>query len=128
MAKKKKPIAAPSKNENGGEKKKGKMTKAREKVREEIRAILAAAREKNLIQKTVSTVSKARSFTTEDIYSFIGDLKFKTKEEVKKVIPRRAKTPTEVKKDKVSEPEKKKAQSYYDRWYDLVTNSSEGIK
>lgn len=124
MAKKKniKPVVSPSKNDNGGEKKKGKMTRAREKVREEIRSILAAAREKNLIQKTATTVRKARSFTTEDILSFISDVKVKTKEEVKKVIPRRDKTPKEVKIEKAPEPEKKKAKSYYDRWYELATS------
>lgn len=121
MAKKKKPVTAPSKSNNGGEKKKGKMTKAREKVRAEIRSILAAAREQNLIQKTTSTVKKARTFTTEDILSFISDVKVKTKEEVKKVIPKRDKAPAEVVKDMAPEPEKKKVQSYYDRWYDLVT-------
>ena len=124
MAKKKniKPVVSPSKNDNGGEKKKGKMTRAREKVREEIRSILAAAREKNLIQKTATTVRKARSFTTEDILSFISDVKVKTKEEVKKVIPKRDKTPKEVKIEKAPEPEKKKAKSYYDRWYELATS------
>lgn len=123
MAKKKnkKPVVAPSKNNNGGAKKKGKMTKAREKVRAEIRSILAAAREQNLIQKTTSTVKKARTFTTEDILSFISDVKVKTKEEVKKVIPKRDKAPAEVIKEMAPEPEKKKVQSYYDRWYDLVT-------
>ena len=121
MAKKKKPVTAPSKSNNGGEKKKGKMTKAREKVRAEIRSILAAAREQNLIQKTTSTVKKARTFTTEDILSFISDVKVKTKEEVKKVIPKRDKAPAEVIKEMAPEPEKKKVQSYYDRWYDLVT-------
>ena len=121
MAKKKKPVTAPSKSNNGGEKKKGKMTKAREKVRAEIRSILAAAREQNLIQKTTSTVKNARTFTTEDILSFISDVKVKTKEEVKKVIPKRDKAPAEVIKEMAPEPEKKKVQSYYDRWYDLVT-------
>ena len=121
MAKKKKPVTAPSKSNNGGEKKKGKMTKAREKVRAEIRSILAAAREQNLIQKITSTVKKARTFTTEDILSFISDVKVKTKEEVKKVIPKRDKAPAEVIKEMAPEPEKKKVQSYYDRWYDLVT-------
>lgn len=121
MAKKKKPVTAPSKSNNGGEKKKGKMTKAREKVRAEIRSILAAAREQNLIQKTTSTVKKARTFTTEDILSFISDVKVKTKAEVKKVIPKRDKAPAEVVKDMAPETEKKKVQSYYDRWYDLVT-------
>jgi len=123
MAKKKnkKPVVAPSKNNNGGAKKKGKMTKAREKVRAEIHSILAAAREQNLIQKTASVATKARTFTTEDILSFISDVKVKTKEEVKKVIPKRDKAPAEVIKEMAPETEKKKVQSYYDRWYDLVT-------
>ncbi|MBE6267314.1 MAG: hypothetical protein E7102_12770 [Prevotella ruminicola] len=110
-----------------GEKAKGKMTKAREAIRAEIRLILDAAREQNLIQKTTSTVRKVRTFTTEDIMSFISDVKVKTKEEVKKVIPKRESSPdgkssiSITTNSKVEAPPKQKTMSYYDRWYDLVS-------
>lgn len=118
---------APQKKKRG-EKAKGKMTKAREAIRAEIRLILDAAREQNLIQKTTSTVRKARSFTTEDIMSFISDVKVKTKEEVKKVIPKRESSSgstttiptTNTQSDVVASP-KQKTMSYYDRWFDMVS-------
>ena len=91
---------APQKKKRG-EKAKGKMTKAREAIRAEIRLILDAAREQNLIQKTTSTVRKVRTFTTEDIMSFISDVK--------------------VKQSNVVAPPKQKTMSYYDRWYDIVS-------
>ena len=104
------------------------MTKAREAIRAEIRLILDAAREQNLIQKTTSTVRKVRTFTTEDIMSFISDVKVKTKEEVKKVIPKRESSPdgkssisTTTAQSNVVAPPKQKTMSYYDRWYDIVS-------
>ena len=118
---------APQKKKRG-EKAKGKMTKAREAIRAEIRLILDAAREQNLIQKTTSTVRKVRTFTTEDIMSFISDVKVKTKEEVKKVIPKRESSPdgkssisTTTAQSNVVAPPKQKTMSYYDRWYDIVS-------
>ena len=85
--------STPSSQKNGGDNKGGKLSKAREAIRSEIRLILAAAREKNLIEKTTSTVKKVRSFTTDDILDFISDVKVKTREEVKKIGTPQNKTP-----------------------------------
>lgn len=129
--KNKKGNVSPLKPNNDGGKQDGKMSKAREALREEMRAILAAARERNLIQKTTTVVRKARTFTTEDILSFISDVKVKTKEEVKKVLPKRdtaslneskhtnCNSPVEEKKESIESHVK--TTSYYDRWYDLVS-------
>jgi len=115
------------------EAKKGKISKVSEAIREEMRSIIAAAKEKNLIQATATKVRQARTFTTEDIYSFIGDLKVKTTNEVKKVVHMHKSTnhATTEKPKPVSYPESIKAEasndkqinsmSYYDRWYSLVS-------
>lgn len=134
-------VPAPQKKKTSGEKNKGKISKAREAVREEIRSILSAAREKNLIEKTTSTVRKVRSFTTEDILNFISDVKVKTKNEVKKITPKHDNNPKKdiiIKKEheyqpiKVKAPESiqegKKSTSYYDRWYNLVVNKGQTTK
>ena len=134
MAKKKikDKIATSPQKKNSGAKGKGKISKAREAIREEMRAILAAAREKNLIEKTASTVRKARSFTTEDILSFISDVKVKTKEEVKKIIPKRENSQKEVSTNKVAQtqtqietPPRQTSMSYYDRWYYMVSKKGQ---
>lgn len=128
--------STPSSQKNGGDNKGGKLSKAREAIRSEIRLILAAAREKNLIEKTTSTVKKVRSFTTDDILDFISDVKVKTREEVKKIGTPHNKTPKkdvndyfEYKPIKVKVPEfmkeKEVSTSYYDRWYNLVVNKGQ---
>lgn len=137
MAKKKnkKRTNAPKTEESGA--KKGKISKAREAIREEMRSIIAAAKEKNLIQAAASKVRKARSFTTDDILSFISDVKVKTTNEVKKVVHRQEgsiqtiteksksiPSPDHIKTD-VSAEKQVNSMLYYDRWYSLV---SEGMK
>ncbi len=130
--------SAPKKEKSGA--KKGKISKAREAVREEMRSIIAAAKEKNLIQAAAAKVRKARTFTTEDILSFISDVKVKTTNEVKKVVHRHENT-VQTKKEKtkpVSSPEPIKtdasietqvnSMSYYDRWYSLVSDKGRGEK
>ena len=140
MGKKKKKnknvVSTPSSPKNGVENKGGKLSKAREAIRSEIRLILAAAGEKNLIEKTTSTVKKVRSFTTDDILNFISDVKVKTREEVKKIGTPKNKIPEKDLNDnfeykptkvKVSEltQEQKVSTSYYDRWYNLVVNKGQ---
>jgi len=133
-SKKKKNVApTPQKSKKRSGEGNGKISKAREAVRTEIRQILEAAREQKLIQKTATTVKKVRSFSTEDILSFISDVKVKTKEEVRKMIPKNEESPNdEVKKanslsnkKETVNKEAEKSMSYYDRWYDLVTVKGE---
>lgn len=109
----------------------GKISKAREAIREEMRAIIDAAKKKKLIQVTASTVRKARTFTTEDILDFISDVKVKTTNEVKKVVHRHESTIQTFTKKSIPSPEPVKTEtniekqdnsmSYYDRWYRLVS-------
>lgn len=108
--------------------------KERESIREEIRSIITAAKAQNLIRTTTEAVRKARTFTADDIFSFIGDLKVKTTNEVKKVVHWHngsMQTSTEketLKSDpkpiKAEKPNVKKdnSMSYYDRWYNLVSD------
>jgi len=108
-------------------KEKGKISKAREAIREEMRSIIEAAKKKKLIQATASTVRKARTFTTEDILNFISDVKVKTANEVKKVVHRHytsAQKPTyrtEPVETETNLEKKDNSMSYYDRWYSLVS-------
>lgn len=111
-------------------KERGKISKAREAIREEMRSIIEAAKKKKLIQATASTVRKARTFTTEDILSFISDVKVKTANEVKKVVRRhdssvqKPKSRTEPVKTKTIIEKKDDSMSYYDRWYSLVSEKN----
>ena len=112
-------------------KERGKISKAREAIREEMRSIIEAAKTQKLIQATASKVRKARTFTTEDILSFISDVKVKTANEVKKVVGRHdspVQTPqqepisrTQLVKTKTINEKKDESMSYYDRWYSLVS-------
>ena len=108
-------------------------SKERESIRNEIRSILNAAKTQNLIKTTTEAVRKARTFTTDDIFSFIGDLKVKTTNEVKKVVhwhdsSNKTSTdkPTPKSNLKPIKAEKNikiqgNSMSYYDRWYSLVS-------
>lgn len=128
--KKKKKLTTTPKTDNSGAKK-GKISKAREAIREEMRAIIDAAKKKNLIQATASTVRRARTFTKDDILSFISDVKVKTTNEARKVVHRHEstnQTPTigtsSPQPIKVNDPieNKDSSMSYYDRWYSLASD------
>lgn len=129
--KNKKPSPLPKAKENGT------ISKAREAIREEMRAIIDAAKKERLIQATASTVRKAKSFTTDDILNFISDVKVKTTNEVKKVVHRHESTIQTFTKNPIPSPEPAKAEtnfeeqvnsmSYYDRWYSLVSEKNKAF-
>ena len=85
-------------------KERGKISKAREAIREEMRSIIEAAKKKKLIQATASTVRKARTFTAEDIQNFISDVKVKTTNEIKKVVRRNDTSTSPIKPVSKTEP------------------------
>ena len=135
MAKKKnknKNTTSAPKTEKSGAKK-GKLSKTREAIREEMRAIIETAKKKHLIQATASTARKARTFTTNDILSFISDVKVKTTNAAKKVVHRHdstiqtstqkstPKSSPEPIKSEVTKEKQDNSMSYYDRWYSLVS-------
>lgn len=129
MAKKKNKKVTPAPKADNSGAKKGKISKAREAIREEMRAIIDAAKKQNLIHATASKVRRARTFTKDDILSFISDVKVKTTNEVKKVAHRHESTnqtptrPTSSPSIKVNDPieNKDSSMSYYDRWYSLAS-------
>lgn len=131
MAKKKKndKHIKPLKTDYKGDEK-GKLSNAKVAIREEMRAILDAAKKQNLIQFTASKVRKARNFTTEDILSFISDVKVKTTQEVKKVVlgPNKstdkpvASPPQETIQKEDAPATGDNSMAYYDRWYSLVSD------